>query len=260
MPVFFIIIFLGIMGGEAQCGELPPDTKARAEAAYLQQEYDEAFRVLAETPGLLGVVPILDQPKDKARAEIFFDLARIRLAQKDTAQARAILDYIFQLDREARKGALDLAEDHAYLETRSQLSKLRKRERQNNLSSTTFMGAAGRSLVLPGWGQLYRGHRKRAFAFMGVTAAAAVYWFSADKAYKNAYDAYRATQVGELRVEDRTGTSSDAFPFQERFENAQSKASRANMALGILAGVWLAGVFDHVIIGPAHLGVEIPIF
>ncbi|MBT3604283.1 MAG: hypothetical protein HOE48_07040 [Candidatus Latescibacteria bacterium] len=260
MYCLFMMVVFSFFASDVQSSEVPREVIARAEAAYLQKDFDKAFEVLSELPELLGVVPLLDQPKNKDRAEIFFDLARIRLAQNDTAQARAILDYIFVLDREARKGVLDLDTDDAYEQTRNQLAVLRKVERQRNLSSTTLMGAAGRSLVFPGWGQLYRGHRKRAFAFMGATAAAAIYWFVADKAYQTAYNAYRSTRVGELNLEGRSGTTTDAFPFRERFENAQAKASRANMALGILASVWLAGVFDHVIVGPAHLGVVVPIF
>jgi len=238
---------------------ITPELQKRAEDAYLQKDYDQAYLILAEIPNLLGVVPLLDQPRNRTRAEIFFDLARIRLAQKDTARVREILTYVFDLDAEVKDGILDLPEDEAYFETRNRLALLRKQKRQMDLAATTSLGAAGRSLVLPGWGQFYRGHRKRAFGFMGATAAATIFWFLADQDYKSAYNAYRATQIGELNLEQREGGGADPLPYQQRYQIAQSKANRANMALGILAGVWLAGVFDHVLIGPSNLQISIPI-
>lgn len=253
---FLTCIFLAVN----VCAEgLPPELQKKAEDAYNQKNYNQAFIILTEIPNLLGVVPLLDQPRNRTRAEIFFDLARIRLAQKDTARLKEILTYVFDLDDDVKSGILDLSEDAAFFETRNRLDQLRTQKRQMDLSATTFLGAAGRSLVLPGWGQFYRGHRKRAFGFMGVTAAATLFWFIADQDYKRTYQAYRETQIGELNLEQREGGSADPLPYQQRYQMAQTKASRANMALGILAGVWLAGVFDHVIIGPAHLQMSFPI-
>ena len=257
--VFYLLVCCFLISG-AQAQGLDPKIQQQAERAYADGDFDKAFNTLSEIPGLLGVVPLLDEPKNKMRAAIFFDLARIRLAQGDTSQARSILAYIYALDSDARKGMLALEPDEALLRTHNRLAYLRKENRQKELAATTLLGAAGRSFILPGWGQIYRGHRKRAMVFVGATAAAGLYWFAADRAYKNAYNAYRATQIGELNVPERLGQSTDPFPFQERFQNAESKASKANVALGILAGVWLAGVFDHVIIGPAHLEVGFPIF
>ncbi len=238
---------------------ISPELQKRAEDAYRQKDFEQAYTILTEIPNLLGVVPILDTPKNRTRAEIFFDLARIRLAQNDTAKIREILTYVFDLDSDVKSGILDLDEDDAFFETRKRWAQLRKQKRQLDLSETTFLGAAGRSLVLPGWGHFYRGHRKRAFGFIGATAAATIFWFVSDQDYKRAYNTYRATQIGELNIEQRNGDATDPFPYQQRFQIAQSKANRANMALGILAGVWLAGVFDHVVIGPANLEISISI-
>jgi hypothetical protein len=249
-----------VLVGDVSAQGLSAETRKKAEDAYRQQDFETAFLALAEIPGLLGVVPLLDQPQDHTRAEFFFDLARIRLAQNDTARARSILAYIFALNPDAQRGILDIEEDHAFSETHTRLAQLRQQKRLQDLKSTTALGAAGRSLILPGWGQFYRGQRKRAFVFVGATLAATTYWFLADQAYKSAYNAYRSTRINELSIDQRSGLETDPLPFQQRFQTAQSKASRANMALGILAGVWLAGVFDHVLIGPGHLEVGFPIF
>jgi len=260
MHVLFVFLTCISLSVSVFAEGFSPELQKKAEDAYMQKNYDQAFLILTEIPNLLGVVPLLDSPRNRTRAEIFFDLARIRLAQNDTSRVREILTYVFDLDDGVRGGILDLVEDDAFFETRNRLAQLRKQKRQKDLSETTFLGAAGRSLMLPGWGQFYRGHPKRAFGFIGATAAATVFWFVCDQDYKRAYNSYRATQIGELNVEQREGTSADPLPYQQRFQVAQSKARRANMALGILAGVWLAGVFDHVIVGPAHLEIRVPIY
>lgn len=239
--------------------DLPRDRLSKAETAYQSQQYEAAFLALSEMPGLLGVVPLQDRPKGETRAAIFFDLGRIRLAQGDTAKANTILAYVFALDENADHGILGVGEDLAYEQTLAHLKTLRRAKRQNELDATTFWGAAGRSLVLPGWGHFYKGRKKRGYLFMGATALAVLNWFVADRAYQNAYDEYRATQIGELNLDQRIGDGSDPLPFQQRFERAQSKASRANLALGILAGVWMAGIVDHVVVGPAYLGLRVPI-
>ena len=260
MHGIWVLLVLSVMGAEAFCEEFPLETKKRAEDAYLGKDYESAFLALSELPGLLGVVPLLDLPRDHTRAEIFFDLARIRLAQRDTARARSILTYVFNLYPKVKNGILDLQDDLAFSETHSRLAQLRKQKRRQGLSSTTALGGMSRSLIVPGWGQLYRGHRKRGFVILGATAGAAVYWFIEDRAYEKAYRAYRSTQISELTLNQRLGLPADPLPFQSRFQSAQSRASRANRALGLLAGIWLAGVFDNVIIGPAHLAVAISVF
>lgn len=240
--------------------EINDSTRHEIESAYAAMNYDQAAKLISEVPRLLGVIPLLDQPKSENRAQIFFDLARIRFAQNDTAQAHTILDYVFALDPNSEGGVMDVGGDTALDQTKKRLALMRQRQRQSELAATTFWGAAGRSMVFPGWGHLYKGRKKRAYVFMGATAAAAIYWFVADRNYKKAYNTYRSTQIGELNLDQRSGAGTDSNPFQTRFEKAELKANSANVALGILAGIWLAGVFDHAVVGPAQLSVELPIF
>ena len=56
---------------------------------------------------------------------------------------------------------MNLDEDRALADTRAMIAGMRRKARQQALGKTTFWGAAGRSLLLPGWGQMYRGHKKR---------------------------------------------------------------------------------------------------
>ena len=176
-----LVVWCGLMcllGSAFAQDPIPREIVDDATTAYLQGDYDQAFRVLSHIPGLLGVVPMLDRPERSARAEVFFDLGRIQIAKGDSAKARLALVEAFGLDPAASNGVMDLAPDRALESTNQVLSALRKTHRRQTLQKTTFWGAAGRSLLFPGWGQIYRGRKKRGYTFMGVSAALAAVWLS----------------------------------------------------------------------------------
>ena len=230
----------------------------KAQTAYRAGDYAGAFETLSHLPSLLGVVPLLDRPQQNRRAEIFFDLGRIHMASGDTARARLALVEVFHLDPETNKGIMNIGTDQALTDTRVLLLGMRHKTLRQTLGKTTFLGAAGRSLLLPGWGQLYRGHKKRGYGFMGASAALAAIWFVTDMSYRSAYNTYRGTRLSDLRLDQRiAGTDSDVFT--QNFERVKSRAGRANLALGLLAAVWLSSVLDHLVIGPAQVSLSVPI-
>lgn len=230
----------------------------KAQAAYRAGDYADAFETLSHLPSLLGVVPLFDRPQQSRRAEIFFDLGRIHMASGDTTRARLALLETFHLDPEANKGIMDIGPDQALADTRALLLGMRRKTLRQTLKKTTFWGAAGRSLLLPGWGQLYRGHKKRGYVFMGTSAVLAAAWLVTDISYRSAYNTYRGTRLTDLQLgQPIAGTDSDAFT--RNFERVKSRAGRANLALGLLAAVWLSSVLDHLVIGPAQVSLSVPI-
>ena len=230
----------------------------KAQAAYRAGDYAGAFETLSHLPSLLGVVPLLDRSQQGRRAEIFFDMGRIHMASGDTARARLALVEVFRLDPETNKGIMDIGPDQALADTRALLSDMRRITLRQTLGKTTFWGAASRSLLLPGWGQLYRGHKKRGYGFMGAAAVLAAAWLVTDISYRSAYNTYRGTRLNDLQLGQRiAGTNSDVFT--QNFERAQSRAGRANLALGLLAAVWLSSVLDHLVVGPAQVSLSVPI-
>ncbi len=243
----------------AQASETPQDVAENAQGAYRAGDYARAFQILSHLPGLLGVVPLFDQPEQRDRAEIFFSLGRIHMACGDTARARLALVEAFRLDPQANRGIMNLDSDSVLIETRALLLGMRRNARRQTLGKTTFWGAAGRSLLLPGWGQVYRGHKRRGYGFMGTSAVLAAVWFVTDRSYRSAYNAYRSTRLDDLRLDLRAAHAGSADAFTENFERAQSRAKRANLALFLLTGVWLSSVLDHVIIGPARVSFSLPI-
>ena len=230
----------------------------KAQTAYRAGDYAGAFEALSHLPNLLGVVPLLDRPQQNRRAEIFFDLGRIHMASGDTSRARLALVEALHLNPEVNKGIMNIGTDQALTDTRALLLGMHHKTLRQTLGKTTFLGAAGRSLLLPGWGQLYRGHKKRGYGFMGVSAVLAAAWFVTDISYRSAYNTYRGTRLSDLRLDQRiAGTDSDVFT--QNFERAQSRAGRANLVLGLLAAVWISNVLDHLVIGPAQVSLSVPI-
>ena len=242
----------------SHAGDVPQEVVEKARVAYRTGDYDSAYRTLSHFPGLLGVVPLLDRPKQRGRAEIFFSLGRIHMASGDTARARLALVEAFRIYPQANRGIVNLDEDRALADTRAMIAGMRRKARQQALGKTTFWGAAGRSLLLPGWGQMYRGHKKRGYGFMGTSAALAAVWFVTDRSYRSAYETYRNTRLNDLSLDQR-GADAGTDAFTQNFERAQSRAKRANLALGLLAVVWMSGVLDHLIIGPAQVSFSVPL-
>ena len=230
----------------------------KAQADYRAGDYAGAFETLSHLPNLLGVVPLFDRPRQSRRAEIFFDLGRIHMASGDTARARLALVEVFRLDPEGNKGIMDIGPDQALADTRTLLLGMRRKTMRQTLEKTTFLGGASRSLLLPGWGQLYRGHKKRGYVFMGTSAVLAAAWLVTDISYRSAYNTYRGTRLNDLQLGQRiAGTNSDVFT--QNFERVESRAGRANLVLGLLAAVWLSNVLEHLVIGPAQVSFSVPI-
>ncbi|MDE2797894.1 MAG: DUF5683 domain-containing protein [Gemmatimonadota bacterium] len=253
--LFVWVLFCLVMGSARAADR---DIVEKAQAAYRAGDYASAFETLSHLPNLLGVVPLFDRPQQSRRAEIFFDLGRIHMAAGDTARARLALVEVFRLDPEVNKGIMDIGPDQALAGTRVWLSDMRGITLRQTLGKTTFWGAASRSLLLPGWGQLYRGHKKRGYGFMGASAVLAAAWLVSDISYRSAYNTYRGTRLNDLQLgQPIAGTDSDAFT--QNFERAKSRAGRANLVLGLLAAVWLSNVLDHLVVEPAQVTLSVPI-
>ena len=254
-----VLVFCLMVGVIRAEDTIPLKVVEEARVAYTAGDFDSALLALSHIPGLLGVVPMLDRPEQSKRAAIFFDLGRIQIASGDTAKARLALVEAFGLDPQASKGVMSLGSDRALLTTTAYLLSMRRTHKRHALQKTTFWGAAGRSLLFPGWGQMYRGRKKRGYGFMGASAVLATVWFVADRAYSNAYNEYRNTRLDDLRLDQRGDAPASTDQFTEKFVRAKSRADRANLTLGLLAAVWLSGVFDHLIVGPAQVSISIPI-
>lgn len=241
----------------ASAQEIPPSLLDSAATAYRQGAYLQAAEALGRTPGLLAIVPFLDQGSARMRARIFFDVGRCHMAVGDTAMASQVLRHVFALDVEASDGVLLLSQDRAIEEARAYLKQLRRMKHQVEIGATSPWKAAARSALLPGWGQIYRGHTRKGKVLMGAAAVLTVAWAVADRSYRSGVVSYRSTSVADLNLFERKGTPEDPRPFDARFGRAVSRARIANAVVGTLASVWAFGVLDNLFFGPGKIGFEV---
>jgi len=241
----------------ASAQEIPPSLLDSAATAYRRGAYLQAAEALGRTPGLLAIVPLLDQGSARMRARVFLDVGRCHMAAGDTAMASLVLRHVFALDTAASDGILSLSQDRALKEARAYLAHLRRLKRQVEIAATSPWKAAARSGLLPGWGQVYRGHTRKGKVLMGTAAILTVVWAVADRSYRGAVASYRSTTLSDLNLLERAGTPGDPRPFDSRFRRAASRARVANAIVGALASVWAFGVLDNLFFGPGKMGFEI---
>ena len=94
---------------------------------------------------------------------------------------------------------------------------------------------------------------------MSTAAAFTTAWLISYQSYRKAYDIYQSTTPRDLRLPERRGFGEDPFPFEIRYKQAKSRAKIANIALGMLATVWIGNVIDNLYISPGRLTVALQI-
>jgi tetratricopeptide (TPR) repeat protein len=124
---------------------------------------------------------------------------------------------------------------------RAELDNELRRERNAQLWRTTRVGAGLRSMVLPGWGQMYRGYKTRGWVLLGATFASGVALSLAERAYFDAQDQY-----------DRAGQGAD---FRTLSADVEKKADAITTWGYVLAAAWTYTLLDALILNPNIQGV-----
>ena len=205
-------------------------------------------RTLAEllsTPGLMRSVPANDQPSGADRARLFFDIGRCYYALGDTVKAARVLRYAHALDPSLETGNIEVKGIEVDL-ARSFVAHLSLSQKRQKYAGTSKLKAAGRSLILPGWGQMYRGHKKRGLIALGATVVAGAFLAKTASDYNSAKDAYDRTAVAELNLEALSETSEIPRPFESRYQTYEGKANTANVAV----------VLDNLVLEPNRLALR----
>ncbi|MEW6756118.1 MAG: hypothetical protein AB1505_34850, partial [Candidatus Latescibacterota bacterium] len=110
------------------------------------------------------------------------------------------------------------------------------RARQAALLRTSRSAAIGRSLVLPGWGHHYQGHRGRGYVLMTLTATSVATAVWSELGFRDARKAYDQAPAGA--------------DFDRLYTQYRHRSNRADLALGILGGLWAYSAFDAAVLGP----------
>lgn len=126
------------------------------------------------------------------------------------------------------------------------------------LSRKTGLKAALRSVLIPGWGQLYSEHKSKAMVFAGLTLASATAFLIADLRFDNKYDDYK---VAKDRYYAAT-TIADRQRLWPVMEEAQRTAYDAEdvrrVTVGVVGVVYALNVLDALFF-PAHVSTGIDV-
>lgn len=224
----------------------------QAETLYEKEEYSSAIQYLLSVPGILHLSPALTPQNEENRARLFYDLGCCYFALGDSTLADQAFKEAFALDDKLTQGNFNNADSGTLW-----WALLRNKEASRRMK-TTRMSATMKSLLVPGWGQFYRGHKKKGYAFLGATILASGITALQFKSYQEARDEYKDIDV-QLSLKN-VYTNNDGTLHSEwtnRHRNVKSAAKRVNVALGFLALAWVVNIADSAIFEPAPMGIYI---
>ena len=115
-----------------------------------------------------------------------------------------------------------------------------------------------RSLFVPGWGQFYRGYKKKGYAFLGAVVGTSVALGVQYQNFQSAREHYNQTTI--LYHVNQRYTNEDGTRYTEweaRHREVKSSEKRVNMLIGILGAIWFLNLFDSVVFEPAPMGLTI---
>jgi len=253
-----ILVGLTLMVGSSWCEETETEGTAEAPAegtAPPTEHNQEAAQTLANllaTPGLMDSVPSVGQQPGQERSKLFFEIGRCYYALADSAKAGLALRYAYALNPNLETTVIRVAGADAE-KAQAFVADLGLTKRRQKYAGTTKVRAAGRSLIFPGWGQMYRGHKKRGLIALGTTLVTGAFLAKSSSDYNSAKKAYDQTRVAELNLEALEAGGESPRPFETRYQAYESSTSRANAAAIAFAVVWGAVVLDNLILEPNRL-------
>jgi hypothetical protein len=122
------------------------------------------------------------------------------------------------------------------------------------LSPKTGFKAALRSMIIPGWGQMYEARKSRGYMFGVLFVGAGLVLIDNQNKFQDREDAYLA-RLAEYDGAVRSGASIDELTgYHAALVDAQRKAYDAEdnrrVAAGVVAGIWGLNVLDAILFAP----------
>ncbi len=134
---------------------------------------------------------------------------------------------------------------------RNELASLKEEKRKREDAMEQMRGRSGwpsiwRSLLLPGWGQVYRGDMTTARWFLGGAFLSTVYAYRANQEYKSARSNYdsSARTVLLLGLTASPGLVVGFVDANQKRNALASRANRTNLAFGFLGAIYLTNVAE----------------
>lgn len=233
------ILFLMITNLTDLCSQTQQSPYEQMIRAFHQLDYDTAKKIgtqvsadfnshtpveLLETHEILGVIAYLGGNLSEATSQFEQALSIDRTAQLDSIYVSPKIIQFFkkiQLDFPASQQTNEMEKSGHY---------------RYLVQPDPRPAAVLRSMVVPGWGQLYKNDRKKGYILVSSTAAitlaTAIFHFM----QKDAHDAYMNASAPEI-----IGQKYDKYNF---FYKCRNNASI------IAGGIWLYGFFDALLAKP----------
>lgn len=265
--IFLYFIFASTVGGAK---EVPHAYILEAEQRYEQGDYEGAVHYLLAVPGVAQLAPKMTALEKDDRAKLFFDLGCGYIALGDSVRADQAFKTAFTLNDRLLQGYFKQSDPGTFW-----WALLRNQEAARRLKTKRIF-AAMRSIALPGWGQFYRGHTKKGYAFLGATVVTSAIMGLQYRSFKNARNHYERLNITGGKIEDSIATGAfgtlDIYKYQQRYNNGdgtqytewearhrqvKSGAKKVNVILGVLGVIWALNLADSAVFGPAPMGLTI---
>ena len=191
------------------------------------------------------VLPIEDAIGNLAAAEIHKFLAFCYVALRKTTQARLEFRTALRLNKDLELG------DNSVIAPKLRRPFLAvRRDALRQSQSSSRRNTLLRSLLLPGWGQLYRGDRLKGYGFMAAEMMMLTGFFLSARSYGQARDAYLNFGVDDAVVifDQQNSVADVTNELEARFVRYRSQGTRTNLVIGLAAGVWIANLIDALIL------------
>lgn len=268
--MFLVFLFLIFVSHTVWAQDIPHAYVLEAEQRYELGDYEGAIQYLLAVPGVAQLAPKMTALNKKSRAKLFFDLGCSYFALGDSVRADQAFKEAFILNDRLLKGYFRQSDSGTFW-----WALLRNQEAARRLK-TKRLFAAMRSIALPGWGQFYRGHKKKGYMFLGATIVTSGIMGLRYRSFKNARSSYEEMNPTGGRLEDGIATGGfailEVYKFQQRYGNedgtrytewearhrkVKSNAKKTNVMLGVLGVIWALNFADSAIFGPAPMGLTI---
>lgn len=247
------LVFAALIGafGIAGAEDVPPYVR-EAEVRYKQGDYEGAIEYLLAVPGVAQLSPKLTPMNRDSRALLFFDLGCCYLAAGDSLRADWAFREAFALNNRLERGYFENADPGTFWWALLHGEEAARRMKTKRL----FSGM--RSLFVPGWGQFYRGYKKKGYAFLGAVVVTSVVLGVQYRNFQSARNHYnRATLLQHVNQRYPNEDGTRYTEWEARHRAVKSSEKRVNMLIGVLSAIWVLNLFDSAVFEPAPMGLTV---
>ena len=233
----FLILFLGLL-------HFPQVALAQTDGTTLLEEIQKAYNDLNYTEAEIKAKSALEKYQNFTSSQltaVHKILGLLYYSQNKPTESRRQFEIAFSLNPELKLDPLfvspKILEFYNHIKAEWQLSKQQNSDIQNQiryvLVNDPRPAAALRSMILPGWGQVYKGEKRKGLIFFGLWSlgiAGSV-----------------ITHFARQDAEDKYLSETNPAQINSRFDSFNKFHKLRNNLLFFSAGVWLFSYIDAIL-------------